>query len=203
MCVCACIEYKYQGDGGASSLKAWHRLKRGSNDKKEGAEGSQGNLLLWLGGGGGGWGLRPRLISCWVWAPALCLHRQQWLFWWSIGLLEATSQAISTDLTPHPPGLSVIRSAGNLLKKCHVCLEMGRVGAGVEKQPEHTLNPHGMTVVCRPKERIWNEKRPPRFYICTKVRDHSGECCSGSVRCWRIQRTWQWRWITAWNRSRT
>ena len=65
-CVHACIVCIYQGGWGLS-LKAWCRLKRGSvqssNDKKEGAEGSQGNLLL-PGPCELAWGALSHLVLC-------------------------------------------------------------------------------------------------------------------------------------------
>lgn len=88
--VCTHVLCVYIKGGWGLPLKAWCRLKKKgsvqwSNDKKEAVEGSQGNLLLpgpcemaWVGGG-----LVP---SC---APAHCLHRQQWLFGWFLGLLRA------------------------------------------------------------------------------------------------------------------
>ncbi len=65
-CVHACIVCICQGGWGLS-LKAWCRLKRGSvqrsNDKKEGAEGSQGNLLL-PGPCEQAWGALSHLVLC-------------------------------------------------------------------------------------------------------------------------------------------
>lgn len=68
-------------------------------------------LASWRGG--------PCLILCCAWAPAHCLHRQQWLFWWSLGLLEAyiTGHIHWSNISLY---MSFIYSAGNELRKCHI-----------------------------------------------------------------------------------
>lgn len=102
MCVCACVYCLciYQGGWGLS-LKAWRRLKRGSvqrsNDKKKGAEGSQGNLLL-PGPCELAWGALSHLVLC---LSTCTLFAQATVIILMISWLARSPhcRAISTDLT--------------------------------------------------------------------------------------------------------
>lgn len=176
-CVHACIVCIYQGGWGLS-LKAWCRLKRGSvqrsNDKKEGAEGSQGNLLL-PGPCELAWGALSHLVLC---LSTCTLFAQATVIILMISWLarSPTSQAISTDLTSPSRCQSFIQ-----LEMCWghaIYAETKRPSPGVEKQSEQTLNPHRawrLRHAWRSLKRwIPNDVLQPNFYTLIKVDNLSG-----------------------------
>lgn len=176
-CVHACIVCIYQG-GWVLSLKAWCRLKRRSvqrsNDKKEGAEGSQGNLLL-PGPCELAWGALSHLVLC---LSTCILFAQATVIILMISWLARSphSRAISTDLTSPYRSHPFIQL--EMCWRTAMYAETKRPSPWVEQQSEQTLDPHRDWQLKRAwrslKQWIPNDMFQPNFYTFIKVGRLSG-----------------------------